>query len=125
MFCPSTSEYNELYHNNFKDRQLTDDEISYNLKKEKYLEKVDENIKLCKLQSLNLEYCKTPIKYEPNIRIKKYNDTFTAHLYINYKGGATGYDCKELFKIEKIKNRYYCCKNRIDLFNNINKDNIL
>lgn len=125
MFCPSTSEYNKLYHNDFKDIQLTDDDVIYNLKKEKYLKKVNENIKLCKLQSLNLEYCKTPIKYEPNIRISKYNDTFQAHLYINYKKGATGYDCKELFKIEKIKNRYYCCKNIIDLFNNINKDNIL
>lgn len=89
MICPSTSEYNKLYHNDFKDIQLTDDEISYNLKK------VNENIKLCKLQSLNLEYCKTPIKYEPNIRISKYNDTFQAHLYINYKNGATCHDCKD------------------------------
>lgn len=125
MFCHSTREYNKLYHNDFKYIQLTDDEISYNHKKEKYSKNVIVNIECCKLQSLNLEYFKTPIKYEPNIRISKNNNTFQAHFYINYKNGATGYDCKELFKIEKIKNRYYCCKNRVDLFNNINKDNIL
>lgn len=32
---------------------------------------------------------------------------------------------KNYLKLKKIKNRYYCCKNIIDLFNNLNKDNII
>jgi hypothetical protein len=100
-------------------------------------EKIDQFLDFFKLQSVNLEYYKIPIKYNTNIRIIRspinyYDPILKTHIN-DYKFEAVIYiknpaepfysiNCKELFKIEKIKNRYYCCKNRIDLFN---KDNII
>ena len=55
----------------------------------------------------NLEYDKTPIKYLKNI----YPWLKDMQNFLNRNKRLS-----KILKIEKINNRYYCCKNRIDKF---------
>ena len=104
----STSDYNEAIGSNKSTKILEE--------QNKIKEKEIEMLKLYKEKKEELSYEKIPIKY---VNLKKYNGKFYITIYSGWQ-----YDAIELFKIEKIKNRYYCCKNCVDLWNKIKNKNL-
>ena len=106
----STSDYNEACRN---DDDYKENE-EYFRKRDEYFKNIENKIKKFENEICDLPFEKIPIKYTKN---KVKNNT----LYLNYRygGSGTGYDFTKLFKVQKIKNRFYCCKNCVDLWNKI------
>lgn len=110
--CPkyelSTSEYNEAYNNI---GNSNNDEL--HIRRDQFFKDIEEKIKLFETKYKALMFEKVPIKYTEN-KIKK-----KLHITFWFEGFGASYNFNELFRVQKIKNRYYCCKNCVDLWNQI------
>ncbi len=111
--CPkyelSTSEYNETYNNTGNN---SNDEAHF--RRDQFFKKIEEKIKLFETKNKVLTFEKVPIKYT-NSKIKNNK----LYMTIMFEGFGTSYNFNELFRVQKINNRYYCCKNCVDLWNQI------
>ena len=109
----STSDYNEACRHDDDDDDYKEKE-EYFRKRDEYFKNIETKIKQFEKEIYGLPFEKIPIKYTKN---KVKNNT----LFLVYWHGCsgTGYDFTKLFKVQKIKNRFYCCKNCVDLWNKI------
>ena len=106
----STSDYNEACSNDddYKEKE------EYFRKKDEYFKNMETKIKQFEKEIYGLPFEKIPIKYTKN---KVKNNTL--YLYYRYESSVKCYDFIKMFKVQKIKNRFYCCKNCVDLWNKI------
>jgi len=68
-------------------------------------------LKIFKENIISLEYEKIPIKY---LKERIYNNKYIGDVY-QYHHSRSGLD-PYLLNIQKINNRFYCCKNRVDKY---------
>ena len=106
----STSDYNEACRN---DDDYKENE-EYFRKRDEYFKNIETKIKQFEKEIYGLPFEKIPIKYTKN---KVKNNKLVLVYWHGCSG--TGYDFTKLFKVQKIKNRFYCCKNCVDLWNKI------
>ena len=106
----STSDYNEACRN---DDDYKENE-EYFRKRDEYFKNIENKIKKFENEICDLPFEKIPIKYTKN---KVKNNKLV--LFYRHGCSGTGYDFTKLFKVQKIKNRFYCCKNCVDLWNKI------
>ena len=106
----STSDYNEACRN---DDDYKENE-EYFRKRDEYFKNIENKIKKFENEICDLPFEKIPIKYTKN---KVKNNTL--YLYYRYESSVKCYDFIKMFKVQKIKNRFYCCKNCVDLWNKI------
>ena len=106
----STSDYNEASNITSKKN------IERHRKREEYFKMVNEKIVLYRQQTKDIPFEKVPIKYSKE-KIK--NNRLV--IVFMFEGLGICEDFTELFRVEKIKTRYYCCKNRIDLWNKVSE----
>ena len=97
----STSDYNEACRN---DDDYKENE-EYFRKRDKYFKSIETKIKQFEKEIYGLPFEKIPIKYTKN---KVKNNTL--YLYYRYESSVKCYDFIKMFKVQKIKNRFYCCK---------------
>lgn len=109
----STSDYNDSKNNYNSITNEAENEEIYTRRKQYFL-KIETKIEEYKLKYKEVSFEKIPIKYTQN---KVKNGQF--YLTIWFGGFGTMYNFTDLFKLQKINKRYYCCKNCVDLWKSI------